>query len=1179
MKNRYSAFILAISLILYYSFSGNPPNGRTGAPGESTCGSAGCHAPSNPAFSGSINVTGLDADVLPGETYPLIITITDDNLNADRAGFQMTNVGPDDNVTVGTFSNPSSNATVTISGDRTYVEHSPATDFSGGLVTFEVDWTAPSDLVDGDVIDFYSISVIANGSGSSNDLVVTQQFNGTMNVDTPPLVAEVVNLNDPLCFDSNDGSAQVNITGGTPPYSIQWSSGETGTTATMLSGGTNSVNVTDAANESQMISFDLTTPSELVITNTVVVDVDCAGENTGSILVEAAGGTGNLSYLWSTGSTDNFIENLPAGSYEVVISDENDCSIVQVFTISAGILFNASIGVVDQFCETIVLQAFANPSIAVTYEWNTQETSPSITGFYNELYAVTLTSIEGCTAEANFTLENTNDPLSVVIEVVGMDPYTLTANPSGGFNSSYSYLWVETNETTQSITVTEAGIYTVIVTDANGCTIESSVEIEAINCMYNISETLSNPTCNGGSDGSITVDVVFETDGPVTYLWNTGDMTSTINSLTAGTYSVVFSNGDCTDSTSYVITDPEALSLNFDATNPSTDNPSSGSISVTVNNGTAPYEYLWSTQDSTAAIENLMAGTYVITVTDANNCEVIDSVELVQVECMFDLNVEINSIICVGDLATATITSNTSETLNYLWSTGDTSSSVSNLIAGKYDVIVSDENNCSETLCIEITDAAEAMITIDSIGIVSCEEEFALIDISIDWNFPPYEILWSNGDTTTTADSLLEGEISVIITNAAGCQHLDTFTIEKSIEDSPSATLEFEPIYLDENGQFNGIPSFLSTIAGSCDDSLYVVVDSIFVGCPDVLDTLEIETVFYNFETPIDTLYNDIIILDSIAPLIEVSYDQSIDTFCGFASYLLEIDFDEVSIQDNCPGTVGPDSLILFIETDVSGEYCESFTFTDAAGNTSALQLCKTIVVLEEPVVEFDVTEISCFMEMDGCIEFEIVGGTAPYEFIGDTSTCNLGAGIYNYIIQDSNGCTDSVNITLKEPDELIITEIAKQDETPGESDGFIDVDVTGGTPPYTFTWTENGVVISESEDLINFPSSQYTLSVVDANGCETILNTFIDVFSSVGESELESIVLVQNPIHNVLIIEDIPVYASVTILSIDGIQIFRDQSINNDRLSIPSIEWPSGTYICFIEKESSRKIIKIIKQ
>ncbi len=1176
MKKTSTFLLLVLSLVLYYSFSGNPPNGRTGAPGESTCGSAGCHSPSNPSFSGNIVISGLDNMILPGQTYPLIVTITDDLSVAVRAGFQMTNVGPDDDTTVGTFSNVSSNATITVNGNRTYVEHSPADFFTAGIVTYTVDWTAPNDLSDGDVVDFYGISVIANGSSSSNDLVVDVQENATIEVAASQLELNLTNVADPLCFNESNGTATVEITGGTSPFDILWSNGEMGETAVTLPSGNNSVVVTDAANVSETINFTLDNPLTISDNLAVVQDVSCLGEATGSIIIEPSGGTGNLDILWNTGEMTNGIFNKPAGNYSVNITDENNCMSTFQYTISDdGIIVNVSIATPSEICfgEFGNLTA-VNNAVNPFYTWSSGDLTQTVFVESGD-YFVTVTDENGCSSSASYISPYTEEMIVDITITGNNEPYSATALPDNGVEP-YQYLW-STNETDQTIDNLIAGNYFVTVSDLNSCTASNQVEI--INdCVYILDTLVNNPSCPGSLDGSIMVDVEFETDDIVTYEWNTGDLTSSISNLSAGIYTLTFTNTSCTDSLEFTLVDPPMIEINFNAINPSEDELNSGSIQTNVNNAVDTIIYLWSTAETTSSIENLSEGIYSLTVTDGNNCQVIDSIELVNSICDLTISLDIDSIFCIGDLAEASVSHNSTLGLNpkITWSTGDTTATVDSLSIGDYDVIVSDDTNCSDTISFSIVAPLAININVDSLGIISCEDSLALIQLSINWEHEPFDFLWSNGDNTAVADSLIEGAISVIITNAKGCIHYDTFTIEKQTYGPPSASVEDITVYLDSMGVFNDIPMLNTILTGSCEDSVYVISDALDVDCSTSVGETQ-DVYVYNFDEIIDTIQVKVTILDTIAPYAVLPDIGGSIEICGESNFGLEITSSDIEIIENCSIFPLPPTIFLDFSTNVSGIICDSFNIMDISGNSTNIIVCKEITVYDLPTVEYDITDVSCFGESDGCIEIEIEGGTPPYEFIGG-DLCNISGGSYSYSIVDANGCATDFEVEIIEPLLLEVTEVDKQNEFPGESDGFIEVDITGGTEPYTFSWTENGVEVSTQEDLINFPASQYKLTVIDANGCMTMLSSFIDMVSSLENDRMDEVKIVENPINDRLTLINLPVNSSLEVISFDGTLINSNRNIQSQNLEINSAEWVPGIYACVINYEGKRKVVKFVK-
>ena len=172
------SLLLFTSLIIFISSSSNPPNGRTGAPGEGLC--TDCHNNSNPnGFDGSVVVSGLPSTIQANTSYTLTVTNSNPNGLATKGGFQIVALdGSNDNA--GTMANAGSNSTITLSGGRTYFEHNPSTNYSNDMISWTVDWISPTGP-NNELINIYASAVIANdGNGNSGDLTVTSVQAGTL---------------------------------------------------------------------------------------------------------------------------------------------------------------------------------------------------------------------------------------------------------------------------------------------------------------------------------------------------------------------------------------------------------------------------------------------------------------------------------------------------------------------------------------------------------------------------------------------------------------------------------------------------------------------------------------------------------------------------------------------------------------------------------------------------------------------------------------------------------------------------------------------------------------------------------------------------------------------------------------------------------------------------------------
>mgnify|MGYP000858820325 CR=1 FL=1 len=172
-----SCTLIALSLILI-SMSANPPDGKTGAPGDSLCTE--CHTPSNPPINGEITVEGFPTSITPGEDYTLTVVNRNTVGTAKKAGFQMTILGPF-NTKAGNMKNASANSVVSVANNRQYFEHNPAQPYpDSSVVKWTVQWTAP-ELPAGSEITYYAAGNVANGNFmNSGDRIVTTTGKGSI---------------------------------------------------------------------------------------------------------------------------------------------------------------------------------------------------------------------------------------------------------------------------------------------------------------------------------------------------------------------------------------------------------------------------------------------------------------------------------------------------------------------------------------------------------------------------------------------------------------------------------------------------------------------------------------------------------------------------------------------------------------------------------------------------------------------------------------------------------------------------------------------------------------------------------------------------------------------------------------------------------------------------------------
>ena len=473
----------------------------------------------------------------------------------------------------------------------------------------------------------YSVTVTdANGCYSTSAATVTEPV---------LLIAASIVDSNATCNGAADGGTSASATGGTAPYTYVWSNSATTASITGIVAGTYSVTITDANGCSSTSQVTVVEPAVLQATSIVDSNITCNGLANGGATASATGGTSPYSYSWNNSATTASITGVGAGTYSVTITDANGCSSASMVTmVEPAILVAASIVDSNATCN-----GFANGGATAsatggtapyTFAWDNSATTSSITGVVAGTYTVTITDANGCTSTSSATI--TEPTLLVATSVVDSNT-TCNGFANGGASASatggtapYTYLW-NNSATTASITGVVAGTYSVTIMDANGCTAISSTAITEPVSLVALTVVDSSVSCNGISDGGATASATGGTT-PYSYAWNNAATTASITGLTAGTYSVSVSDANgCSNVATVTISEPNILLGNSDVdSNATCDGLPNGGASAIPTGGTSPYAYLWSTSATTSSITGLSAGSYAVTVTDANGCTSIESV-------------------------------------------------------------------------------------------------------------------------------------------------------------------------------------------------------------------------------------------------------------------------------------------------------------------------------------------------------------------------------------------------------------------------------------------------------------------------------------------------------------------------------------------------------------------------
>ena len=466
----------------------------------------------------------------------------------------------------------------------------------------------------------YTVTVTdANGCSGTHPFLITQ----------PTDLSATQNATPALC--TNNGTGSVTPNGGTAPYSIVWSNGQTNFTISNLAPGNYSATITDANGCTEGVSLTVTgTGTGLALQGTVQVLAGC--NVGGSATVSISNGVGPFTYLWSNGQTTAVATNLPVGNSSVTVTDlSSGCTgTAQVNVAQATPIITTITATTNATCATGgTATVSASGGIApYTYLWSNGQTNATATNLAAGTYTVTVTDATGCIKTATATVNQSQGPsvtAQVTVAATCTTGASATATATGG-GSPYTFLW-SNGQTTATATNLAPGVRTVTVTDANGCAASASVTVTQPNAPSVSAAATANATCLSGGTATATA-----TGGvtPYTYKWSNNATTASIVNVTAGTYTVTVTSANGCTATATVVLVPPTLpnvlvtaSSNANCTQP-------GSASALATGATGPYTYLWSNNEVTASAVNLTGGTYTVTATAANGCTATATVTIAQ---------------------------------------------------------------------------------------------------------------------------------------------------------------------------------------------------------------------------------------------------------------------------------------------------------------------------------------------------------------------------------------------------------------------------------------------------------------------------------------------------------------------------------------------------------------------
>lgn len=643
----------------------------------------------------------------------------------------------------------------------------------------------------------------ANGCQAFSNLMIPQPDSLVLTLDNQPV----------SCNGAADGFATVAPAGGVAPYAYLWDAGgQVQDTAFNLSGGAYGVTVIDA-NGCQATGATTVEEAPPIELDASGIDASCYELADGAATATASGGTGSYTYTWSDSQTGPQAENLAAGPYYVIVTDEALCVDTASVTIGQPDSLSFSVDTAAPSCNqgtdgsaTLTVSG-GTPTYA--FQWSDQpvpQDSPSRDDLLPGAFSVIITDGNGCSTTVEVEVPDA-PPIEVtlsstVVSCNGGADGTATAVPSGGAGG-FTYQW-DNNDLGATAAGLSAGQVSVTVTDANGCEVVATTNIEE-NAELVATVSTTDPLCNGSADGAASVSVEGGT-APYSYDWSNSQNTPSADGLAAGFHQVdVTDDNGCTTTVAFSLGEPAPLSASLSTTLVSCDDLPDGTATAAPTGGTSPYTYSWSDPagQSEATAEGLLVGPVTVTVTDANGCTFVESAQVGGVQAIaLELTSEDVSCYDGNDGAVAVAAVGGSGAYTYSWSDSSIpdTETPAGLTAGLYTVTVTDQSGCFAIDSVAISQPEPLVLSATPEHLRCAGLPQGAIALEVTGGVPPFSYIWSNGEQEEDLAGLPADSYEVTVTDENGC----TAGLSVAINEPPPLELNFEVTPVDCYGEATG---------------------------------------------------------------------------------------------------------------------------------------------------------------------------------------------------------------------------------------------------------------------------------------------------------------------------------------------------------------------------------------
>ena len=936
---------------------------------------------------------------------------------------------------------------------------------SGGTSPLSITWTDAGGTVVGSGITlgglcagFYTATAVDASGCDQQSTVAISDSNG-----------EVLTMLDgqTLCSNACDGEVGISFTCQNGPCNISWTDAlgnviglNTFTVGNLCTG----TYVAQVINGAGCVSIDsaFVSPSTVIIPNLSTTPETCAGDCDGTATAGPLGGVGPYTFLWAPappfGQGTPQASGLCPGVYQLTIGDQSGCDTIIAVLILAPPAITATASVQDLgcngACDGSINVLAQGGSGALTYAWTpappTGQGTASVDSLCAGVWSVTITDANGCSDTFAFTVTEpaalavaTNATQSACSLCIG----TAAATPSGG-TGPYVYSWSQGGavfSTDSLATGLCAGLYSVTVTDANGCSVLTAVPVTDSNGEL-LTMTNSVTGCPGDCNG--VVSVAFACSVPsCTIAWydafniDQNEPGNVLDSLCAGNYFALVTNGDgCVSIDTAFVTEPPPIVANLSTLAAGCAGACDGEATVGPTGGAGGYAYSWSplppNGQGTPQATGLCAGIWTVTITDSAGCSIVVPALITEPQAL-TVAATVTPITCNGacDGSIDVVVAGGVGPYVLSWSPsppiGQGTAQVDSLCAGDWTLSVTDANGCDTTVIYTLLDPPVLLPVVSTTNNLCFGDCQGTATGQVTGGVAPYTLAWTtSGGTvivqnTDSIANLCAGDYLFVVTDTNGCSISTPFTITQG------PTIDVGLVFTQE------------TCNGPCDGT------------------------------------------------------ATVNPSGGSGSFTI--------LWQPAPGGGQGTTTATGL---CAGNW--SVTLTDSLGCDSTVTF--TILPFQPITPNATESDVNCASACDGSVVLNPTGGVGGYVYDwspvppngqGTSQATGLCPGAWSVTITDQVGCDTTVVFNITEPAALVVVLDAVTDASCAPAnDGAITITVSGGTPGYAFAWTGPGFVSSQ-EDIAALLPGLYTVVVTDTNGCQATLpvtvNALISVVSDAG--------------------------------------------------------------------------------